>query len=209
MREFLPGVTRAKEVCGSTRLGAVERRAIRASGLAHGCAGDTDLVGWGLPFLRGGYVADCPLSPRWRCQDFPIREPARRGSVRNPHRVYGSTVQVDVMAVPQPLDRSATWPAARRPLGSRACCSPKRAVPPTSTPRWHRRPRRASSCRPASRSPFRAVRSSRRPPRGNCRRRPAGSSGSGWAPRFARMWCGGTAWRSSVPARGCAITCWR
>jgi alkanesulfonate monooxygenase SsuD/methylene tetrahydromethanopterin reductase-like flavin-dependent oxidoreductase (luciferase family) len=25
----------------------------------------------------------------------------------------------------------------------------------------------------------------------------------------ARMWCGGTGWRSSVPGRGCATTCWR
>ena len=98
---------------------------------------------------------------------------------------------------------------ARRssPPDSPACCSPRRAAPPTSTPRWPRRPHPASSCRPVSRWPFRAVRSSRRRPRGNFRRRPAGSSGWAWAPRSAPMSCGGTAWRSSVRVRVCATTC--
>ena len=63
MRElFYPAVTRAKKrvrVVGSEAAlrAAVERRAVRASGLAHGCAGEAELVGW-LPFLlRGDYVA--------------------------------------------------------------------------------------------------------------------------------------------------------
>jgi hypothetical protein len=44
----------------------------------------------------------------------------------------------------------------------------------------------------ALRSPFRAVRSSLPRRRGNSKRRRAGTSGWVWAPRFARMSCGGT-----------------
>ena len=100
-----------------------------------------------------------------------------------------------------------TSPDETNPPGSPVCCSPRRAARPTSTPPWPRRPRPDSSCPLASRWPFRAAPSSRRPRRGSFRKRPAGSSGLAWARRCARTSCGATAWTSSGPVHGCATTC--